>query len=146
MSRERLADLPRELGRYLSFLYRSRNKFLGERLRGYGFAGAMYMILLHLSRRPGSSQDEIANHMYIDKCNVARRAKQLEDLGFICRETDRSDRRQNNLYLTDKGKELVPVIESYLEMWGNEVTAGLSEEEKTALIGTLSKMAELPSK
>ena len=46
------------------------------------------MILLHVDRHPGASQDSIANHMYIDKCNVARRTKKLEELGYIRRETD----------------------------------------------------------
>ena len=66
-------DFTRELGRAVTCLHRSRSKFMGERLREHGFSGAMYMILLHVDRHPGASQDSIANHMYIDKCNVARR-------------------------------------------------------------------------
>ena len=111
-------DFTRELGRAVTCLHRSRSKFMGERLREHGFSGAMYMILLHVDRHPGASQDSIANHMYIDKCNVARRTKKLEELGYIRRETDQADRRQNNLYLTDKGRELVPVIKTYLSQWG----------------------------
>ena len=43
--------------------------------------------------------------MYIDKCNVARRTKKLEELGYIRRETGKVDRRQNNLYLTEEGEK-----------------------------------------
>ena len=130
----------REFGRTLTFLYRSRAKFMGERLRDYGFSGAMYMILLHVDRHPGASQDSIANHMFIDKCNVARRTKKLEALGYLYRETNQNDRRQNNLYLTEKGRELVPIIRSYMGQWGREITAGLTDEERTTLIGLLTKM------
>ena len=119
-------DFTRELGRAVTCLHRSRSKFMGERLREHGFSGAMYMILLHVDRHPGASQDSIANHMYIDKCNVARRTKKLEELGYIRRETDQADRRQNNLYLTDKGRELVPVIKTYLSQWGQGMTESLS--------------------
>ena len=133
-------DFTRELGRAVTCLHRSRSKFMGERLREHGFSGAMYMILLHVDRHPGASQDSIANHMYIDKCNVARRTKKLEELGYIRRETDQADRRQNNLYLTDKGRELVPIIRSYMGQWGREITAGLTDEERTTLIGLLTKM------
>lgn len=73
--RETELTFTREFGRTLTFLYRSRAKYMGERLREYGFAGAMFMILLHVDRHPGVSQDRIANHLYIDKCNVARRTK-----------------------------------------------------------------------
>ena len=133
-------DFTRELGRAVTCLHRSLSKFMGERLREHGFSGAMYMILLHVDRHPGASQDSIANHMYIDKCNVARRTKKLEELGYIRRETDQADRRQNNLYLTDKGRELVPVIKTYLSQWGQGMTESLSEKEKDTLITLLTKM------
>ena len=137
-------DLPlhftRELGRAVTFLHRSRSRFMSERLRDYGFSGAMYLILLHIERHPGTTQDSIANHMFIDKCNVARRTKKLETLGYLSRETNQNDRRQNNLYLTEKGRELVPIIRSYMGQWGREITAGLTDEERTTLIGLLTKM------
>lgn len=136
---EKRDQFVREFGRALTFLQRSRSKFMGERLRDYGFSGAMYMILLHVDRHPGASQDSIANHMYINKCNVARHTKKLEALGYLRRETDRADRRQNNLYLTDEGKALAPEIRGYLGQWGKEITAGLQEEEKATLLALLTK-------
>lgn len=132
----------REFGRTLTFLYRSRAKFMGERLRDYGFSGAMYMILLHVDRHPGASQDSIANHMYLDKCNVARRTKKLEELGYLTRRTDPADRRQNNLYLTEKGAALVPEVRGYLGQWGRQITAGLSAGEREELLELLTKMRE----
>ena len=130
----------RELGRAITFLSRGRKRFMAERLRELGFSGAMYMILLHIERHPGTTQDSIANHMFIDKCNVARRTKKLESLGYLYRETDQNDRRQNNLFLTEKGRELVPIIRSYMGQWGREITAGLTDEERATLIGLLTKM------
>ncbi len=137
---EQPRDFARELGRSITCLYRNRSKFLGERLREYGFAGAMYMMLLHVDRHPGATQDSIATHMYIDKSNVARRIKQLEELGYVRRETDLSDRRQNNLYLTDRGRELAPLIRSYLSQWGESISAGLTEAERDTLLSLLAKM------
>ncbi len=133
-------DFSRELGRALSYLYRSRRKFMGERLREYGFAGIMYMILLHLEHHPGASQDSIAQHMYLDKCNVARRTKKLEELGYIRREIDQSDRRQHNIYLTKQGQELLPTIRSYLSEWGQSVSQALTSREKETLISLITKM------
>ena len=46
----------------------------------------------------------------------------------------------NNLYLTEKGRELVPIIRSYMGQWGREITAGLTDEERATLIGLLTKM------
>ena len=134
------ARFTRQLGRALTCLYRSRKRFMTESLRSYEFAGAMYLILLHVDRHPGVSQDGIATHLFLDKCNVARRTKKLEDLGFLYRETDQADRRQNNLYLTEKGQALAPIIRNYLGQWGEKATSGLTEEEKTTLLALLTKM------
>ena len=122
-------DLPlhftRELGRAVTFLHRSRSRFMSERLRDYGFSGAMYLILLHIERHPGTTQDSIANHMFIDKCNVARRTKKLETLGYLYRE---------------KCRELVPVIRSYLAQWGRTITEDLTSQECATLLELLTKM------
>lgn len=136
------AYFTRQLGRALTCLTRSRKRFMSECLREYEFSGAMYLILLHVDRHPGVSQDGIATHLFLDKCSVARRTKKLEDLGFLYRETDQADRRQNKLYLTEKGKDLAPEIRGYLGQWGEGATAGLSEEEKGQLLVLLTKMIE----
>ncbi len=137
---EQSKSFARELSRSITWLYRNRSKFMGECLREYGFAGAMFMMVLHVDRHPGATQDSIATHMYLDKSNVARRMKQLEDLGYIRRETDLSDRRQNNLYLTDRGREMVPLIRTYLAQWEKTITANLTGEERDLLLALLAKM------
>lgn len=134
------SQFSRELGRCLTFLMRSRKRFMGEKLGEYGFSGGMYMILLHVDRNPGHSQDSVATHLYLDKCNVARKVKRLEELGYIYRETDPEDRRQNKLFVTERGRELAPTIRRYLGQWGDEVTAGLTVGEKETLITLLMKM------
>lgn len=136
---ERSSHFTRELGRAVTFLSRSRKRFMNERLRDYGFSGAMYMILLHIERHPGTTQDSIANHMFIDKCNVARRTKKLEELGYLYRETDPDDRRQNKLYLTPQGAALAPEIRACLESWARTVTAGLSDSQREELLSLLLK-------
>lgn len=129
----------RELGRTLTFLMRSRKRFMGEKLKEYGFSGGMYLILLHVDRHPGLSQDSVATHLYMDKCNVARKVKKLEELQCLYRETDPSDRRQNKLFLTEKGRLLAPTIRKYLCQWGDQVTADFTGEEKETLLRLLMK-------
>ena len=84
---ERLADFPRDLSRSFTYLHRQRKKY---------------------NRHPGTTQDAIVSHMYIDKCTVARRTKRLEELGYISRETGKEDRRENNLYVTESAKSSCP--------------------------------------
>ena len=113
---------------------------MDDRLRGYGFVGGMPMILLYINRHPGTTQDAIVSHMYIDKCTVARRTKRLEELGYISRETGKEDRRENNLYVTETGEKLVPVIRKILHDWAKSVTRDLSDEERILLITLLDRL------
>lgn len=135
-----LGEFPRQLSRSVTFLNRQRKKFMSDRLRQYGFVGSMYMILLHIGRHPGTTQDAIVSHMNIDKCNVARHTKKLEELGYIHRETGKIDRRENNLYLTQAGEELAPVIRGYLGDWATLITRDLSDEERITLLALLDRL------
>ena len=122
---ERLADFPRDLSRSFTYLHRQRKKYMDDRLRGYGFVGGMPMILLYINRHPGT---------------VARRTKRLEELGYISRETGKEDRRENNLYVTESGEKLVPVIREILRDWAKSVTRDLSDEERILLITLLDRL------
>ena len=130
---ERLADFPRDLSRSFTYLHRQRKRYMDDRLRTYGFVGGMPMILLYINRHPGTTQDAIVSHMYIDKCTVA-------ELGYISRETGKEDRRENNLYVTETGEKLVPVIREILQDWAKSVTRDLSDEERILLITLLERL------
>lgn len=129
-------------GRSLTMIDRHRRKFMNDRLREHGLCGAMYMILLHVGRHPGTTQDHIVCRTGFDKSNVARRVKQLEELSYLRRETDPADRRQNNLFLTPQGEALLPVIVAALSEWAQSVTAGLTEDERNTLHALLLKTVE----
>lgn len=133
-------------GRSLTYLDRHRRKFMNDRLREYSLCGAMYSILLHVGRFPGTTQDAIVCKMRFDKSNVARRVKQLEELSYLRRETDPADRRQNNLFLTPQGEALLPVIEEALSEWAQLALSALSGEERTTLHALLTKTVESVSR
>ena len=137
---EQLQEFPRQLGRSITFLHRQRKKFMAERLKPYGFVGAMHMILLYIARHPGTTQDAIVSHMFLDKCNVTRRTKRLDELGYIRRETGKTDRRENNLYLTEAGEKLVPVIRGFLQEWARSITRDLSDDECLTLISLIDRL------
>lgn len=132
----------RDFGRSLTYLDRHRRKFMNDRLREYGLCGAMYSILLHVGRFPGTTQEHIVCRMRYDKSNVARRVKQLEELSYLRRETNPNDRRQNNLFLTPQGEQLVPVIENALSQWAQNATSALTPPERDTLHDLLSKLTQ----
>lgn len=132
----------RKIIRLISNLERKRRRYINDGLREYGLQGSMFLYLTTLDTHPGSSQDFIAEHLGIDKSNVARTARKLEDNGYILRELSPTDRRQYCMYLTDKGKELLPVIFNRLHSWTEAVAGNLNDEERRTAIDLLERMMD----
>ncbi len=139
---ERHNEFSRNLGRLITHLNRLRKRFMAERLRGYGLSGSMYMFINSLERNPGISQDFLVERFFMDKGNVARGAKKLEELGYIRREIDSSDRRRYNLFLTEEGHALVPVIRKYLTEWSELISKNFTDEERETAIELLDRMVD----
>ena len=133
-------DYSRGIVRCISRLERHRRKYINENLKDSDMKGSMFMALLYLSHSQGASQDNLCNELIIDKGNAARLCKMLEDNGYIVREQSPLDRRQNMLFLTEKGKEQIPRIRKYLHDWARTATDGLTQEELDTLTALLEKM------
>lgn len=131
-----------EIIRLISFLERRRRRFMNEGLKDYAVHGTMFMYIVTLDNFPGSSQDFLAEHLCIDKSNVARSAKRLEAEGYILREVSELDRRQYCMYLTEKGQQLLPIIRNLLSQWAEMAAEGLPEEQKRLASEILNVMHE----
>lgn len=126
--------------KYIGRLERQRRRYVDEHLRERGLYGSMFMIVLILDKEPGSSQDNLCHVLGIDKSNVARRCRQMEELGFIRREQSKKDRRQNRLFLTDQGQVLLPEIRSLLTKWSQIIMKDIDEHNRKNLLSSLSQM------
>jgi len=136
------SEFSRRIIRVISRLNRLRKRFMNERLRAYGLSGPLYLFLITLDRTPGASQDYLAERFYMDKGNVARGVKRLLELGYIRRETDKNDRRQKNLYLTESGKELLPIIYSLLMQWSTTMSENFDDKERDMVVELLERMLD----
>jgi MarR family transcriptional regulator, transcriptional regulator for hemolysin len=81
--------------------------------RAWGMTRAQCVVLMHLKKHPGWTQNEMANHCEIEPITVARLIDRLETAGYCERRPDPSDRRVNRLHLK-------PAAEPILE----RITAG----------------------
>jgi len=130
----------RNIARYIGRLEKRRRQFLDDHLKIYKLKGSMFLILLYLDKNPGSSQDSLVPFIGIDKSGIARKCRQMDDLGYITREQDTANRRQYNLRLTDAGRTLLPAIRALLSEWSDNITAGMGIAEKKELIQLLELM------
>lgn len=128
------------LMKYINRTTRCSNFFRAQQLADSGISGVQCAYLLRVSHKPGISQDQLAGELYKDKSVVARHLATLQQAGYIRREPSPTDRRVQQLYLTEKAEALLPRILDVFSRWEEVLTRGFSEEEKAQARDLLSRM------
>ena len=135
---------PREtvpLGALVSIIHRTHHIIVDERMRQFGLSSGQLFTLLHLAHEQGITQDTLVRRFRVDKGTVARSVRRLEDAGYITRTVDPDDRRAVQIFLTDRGEEIIPEIIRIDREWEDEAFAGLTDEERRqaeALLRTIA--------
>jgi len=85
---------------------------------GHDVTAEQWAILMKLWRQEGVGQQQLAESACKDKTSVTRLIDGLERRRLVLRVSDQADRRNNLIYLTEKGeavrKELAPVVDKTL--------------------------------
>lgn len=94
----------------LFFAYRDFTSDPDAILAEYGFGRAHHRVLHFVNRRPGLTVAELLDVLRITKQSLARVLKQLIDTGHIIQVQGPRDRRQRELYPTNKGRALAMAL------------------------------------
>lgn len=78
--------------------------------RAWGMTRAQCVVLMHLKKHPGWTQNEMACHCEIEPITVARLIDRLEAAGVVERRPDPSDRRVNRLHLKPAADPIIARI------------------------------------
>ncbi|MEZ4772355.1 MAG: MarR family transcriptional regulator [Bacteroidia bacterium] len=102
-----------------------------ERFRqaGYEISIEHWIVLVHLWRRDGRNQQELAGMSGRHKTAITRAINWLEERDFVVRIPDKADRRNNLIYLTFKGKNLKEILFPCAIDTMEEATRGISSED-----------------
>jgi len=130
------------LGKWISIVYRYAHTFFDKKLAHANVSSGLVPFIYHIFRSDGLSQDELSEVIGIDKTTTARAIKTLVNLGYVSRNRDRDDKRIFRLYLTIKGRALIPEIKQVMTEWTSVISHGLSQEDKSRLEQALRRMAE----
>lgn len=117
------------LGRYNTGIYRHIQIIINHELNPYGLGSGQYIFLHHIFNNEGQSQKELTSNINIDKATTAKALKKLEEGDYIYRAQDEEDKRYNKIYLTEKGKDFMPVLKEKLGTVTKILVKGMSEEE-----------------
>ena len=99
---------------------------------------------------PTTSQQQIADHLGINKAAMVRILNYLTRHGFVIRETDKSDGRKHRVRLTTKAIAHMPQIHQAVEELNSFCAKNISKGEWKTFLKVLNKMNEnlrsLPSR
>ena len=127
----------------LGFLVHDVARLLRKRLEqraraaGIGLTRAQWQTLAYLARSEGINQATLAQLLDIEPITLVRLIDRLEGIGLVERRPDPRDRRQRNLFLTERAWPELARIKALGAEVREEALAGLGAAERERLMGAL---------
>lgn len=110
-------------------IYRCTQQYLEKELKKFSLSIGTYPFLLTLNRNEGVCQKKISNELNVDKAMATRNVRKLIELGYIRKEQNTEDTRAYKLYVTSKGKQVIPEVIEIIQKWIEILVKGTSEEK-----------------
>lgn len=114
----------------ISVFNRYGKQKLDEQLEVLNLKWHDLVLLLVVEQISGIEQARLIPFLQTDKANVTKLIQRLEQNNYIYRETNKTDKRNKNVFLTKEGKKLVPKLYEIMNIWED---ACFSEIEKSEL-------------
>ncbi|MHA1536454.1 MAG: MarR family winged helix-turn-helix transcriptional regulator [Alphaproteobacteria bacterium] len=97
-------------------------------------------VLLLVRANPGVNQTRVGNALGIDRSTLVAVIDRLEERQLIARTPSPKDRRSHALMLTSAGESYLKTMLPRLREHERQIAAGLSGDERRALISMLAKV------
>lgn len=124
----------------LIYMARKAQLCIGRRLAPYGITAAEEPFFMMVTHHLGATQEELTEMVGVDKAATARAVRSLEDKGYLTRQQDSKDRRQNRVFATDAAMEIAEQVHEELLRLDDEITKGLSKQDLKILSGGFALM------
>ena len=138
------------IGKQINILVRQFNLYLNHELTGLNVSATEILYLASLYKEDGLTQDELASEYLVDKAAVARTVSKMEDKGLITRKDNPKNRRQKQLFLTEKARKIKPELKKVQDRWLKIMTededAGLTEALSSYLDRIVSRAISVNQK
>lgn len=131
-----------DFGKEFSIIHRYGMVYMSKMLMEYNVPGRVVPYFMEICAFPGISQEQIAQHLKIDKGAVARTVKVMIDTGLVERKTNPKDKREYQLYPTEKMRKINKKNEEAREKFDRVLTEGMSTDEIHLCRTLLEKMSE----
>jgi DNA-binding MarR family transcriptional regulator len=97
--------MSKEVLREIGKIYRALNSFSDFLMKSINLEKGQYQFLLRVKENPGINQQDLSSILLLDKTTTAKAINKLVKKGYVLKKVGKNDKRNFNLYLTNKGKE-----------------------------------------
>jgi DNA-binding MarR family transcriptional regulator len=137
-----IIDLDKSIGPWLGKTIKLIDYFVlvSLKLENLDLTKEQMIVLKRLHDKDGLNQNELAFLTLRNKSSLTRLLSKMESKNYILRKQSKKDKRINNVYLTESGRDIFiktrPVIQKIIRV----MEKGISENEKKQMINTLKKI------
>jgi DNA-binding MarR family transcriptional regulator len=125
-----------------SILHRQSDIFLTRKLSPLGLGANQFTYILCLCEHPGISQEQLSAFLRIDKGSVAKTVRQLCDQDYFIRKVSETDKRQYELFPTEKATGVYDQLHEIVMEYEHYITRGLTPIEADVLRNLLDKLSD----
>jgi DNA-binding MarR family transcriptional regulator len=113
---------------------------MDEQLRSCGLTGVQAGLLNRLSRSDGLVQADLGRRMAIEPATLTGIVQRLEREGWVRRSFDPDNRRLQRVWLTEKARAALPLLQRVQLRHRRRVLSGLTAEELAILEALLDRV------
>ncbi|EKS28577.1 MarR family winged helix-turn-helix transcriptional regulator [Afipia felis] len=135
-------DLKRQLITQLVESSRLLRNYIEHRAKSRGTTRAQWIVLFRLRQQEGLSQVDLAEVMELQPISLVRLLDRLVDQGLLERRPHPTDRRANQLYLTETGRRLVGDLDSLRDSIATEALRGTSAASLQTALDVLQQVKD----
>lgn len=137
-----VSDLADHTGYWLRMVSNAVSHAFARKVAGEGVTVAEWVFMRALYNQPGIAPSALAETMGMTRGAISKLADRLIDKGLVRRTDNKDDRRAHTLYLTPRGKALVPRLAALADQNDSEFFGVLTLEERRTLETALATLVE----
>jgi DNA-binding MarR family transcriptional regulator len=121
---------------------RLRRTLFDQEMKPLGVTRSQWSALAALSRHPdeGVTQVELARLLEVGKVTIGGLIDRLEATALIRRVPDKIDRRVKRIFITDKGYDVIEMMQVRGHVQNEYILAGVSPEQLAVTLETLEQV------
>jgi DNA-binding MarR family transcriptional regulator len=125
------------VGFLLARTARSMKRVLEARLSRYNITASQYVVVAQLNDEDGISLSQLGERLHFDNPTITGVVDRMEREGLVERRRDADDRRVINVFLTQKGRKLLSVIDGIAVDINEKAMSNLPKADRDRFMRTL---------